>query len=83
MIEPRSILLQSDTIRRYDLFVPGEPVYVTEKIHGECMRVTFHDGRIQVGSRDEWKKQHNDIIEKDENGEVHIVGQEEELSEWW
>jgi len=38
------------------------------------MRVTFHD---------EWKKQHNDIIEKDENGEVHIVGQEEELSEWW
>ena len=63
-----------DTIRRYDLFVPGEPVYVTEKIHGECMRVTFHD---------EWKKQHNDIIEKDENGEVHIVGQEEELSEWW
>jgi RNA ligase (TIGR02306 family) len=50
-----------DTIRRFNhLFTPGEPVYVTEKIHGECMRVTYHDGRMQLGSRDEWKKRTDD-----------------------
>ena len=50
-----------DTIRRYlHLFTPGELVYVSEKIEGECMRVTYHDGRIQLGSRDEWKKKIDD-----------------------
>jgi RNA ligase (TIGR02306 family) len=50
-----------DTIRRFsNLFSPGELVYVSEKIHGEGMRVTYHDGRIQLGSRDEWKKRTED-----------------------
>lgn len=50
-----------DTIRRFlYLFTTGEPVYVSEKIHGEGMRVTYHDGRIQLGSRDEWKKRTDD-----------------------
>lgn len=39
------------------LFVPGEHVFVTEKIHGASGRFTFHDGRMHCGSRTEWKKE--------------------------
>lgn len=42
--------------RRYAaLFVPGEPVVVTEKIHGASGRYAFVDGALHVGSRTEWK----------------------------
>lgn len=45
--------------RRYALnaFVPGEPVMVTEKIHGANARYVFWDGRMHCGSRAEWKKE--------------------------
>lgn len=50
-----------DTIRKFNnLFTPGELVYVTEKIHGECCRFTYHDDEMFVGSREEWQKQTED-----------------------
>lgn len=42
--------------RRYPrLFRPGEPVVVTEKLHGQNVRFTWADGRLRVGSRSRWK----------------------------
>jgi len=45
--------------RRYAqvVFKDGEPVVVCEKIHGASSRVVFHDGKLYVGSRTEWKKE--------------------------
>jgi len=46
-----------DSMRRYNsILQEGEPVIVTEKIHGASSRYCFTDGRIYVGSRNEWKK---------------------------
>ena len=39
------------------LFIEGEDVLVTEKIHGANSRFVFRDGRLWAGSRKEWKKQ--------------------------
>lgn len=39
-----------------DLFVAGEIVYVTEKIHGANARYAFREGRMWCGSRTQWKK---------------------------
>ena len=39
-----------------DLFVPGERVRVTEKIHGASARYMFAEGQMWVGSRTNWKK---------------------------
>ncbi|MFE0462159.1 RNA ligase (ATP) [Kitasatospora sp. NPDC058965] len=35
------------------VFEPGEPVVLTEKVHGSCCLLTFHaaDGRVQVSSK--------------------------------
>lgn len=51
-----------DAGQRYaqQLFVPGEPVVVTEKIHGENARFVFSGGRMHCGSRTEWKKMYAD-----------------------
>lgn len=46
-----------------DLFVPGEPVIVTEKINGESARYTYQEGRMWVGSRTEWKRPLNESVE--------------------
>ncbi|WP_418956173.1 RNA ligase (ATP) [Streptomyces tritici] len=43
-----------ENIQRYpDVFEPGEPVTVTEKLHGTACLVTYHagDGRVQVSSK--------------------------------
>lgn len=46
-----------DTARRYaDCFVVGEPVHVTEKLHGTSARYVWNDGRMFAGSRKEWKR---------------------------
>jgi len=37
------------------VMVPGEPVVVTEKIHGSNARFVFEDGKMFVGSRQLWK----------------------------
>ena len=45
-----------DNMRRYaEIFTYGEPVMVTEKIHGANSRYCFLDGRMWCGSRGEWK----------------------------
>lgn len=45
-------------LRRYpDAFVNGEEVVITEKIHGENMRLYRDlDGKLWVGSRTKWKR---------------------------
>jgi len=43
-----------DNIQRYpDIFTPGEPVVLTEKLHGSACLVTYfaEDGRVQVSSK--------------------------------
>jgi RNA ligase (TIGR02306 family) len=39
------------------LFHEGEPILVVEKVHGEHHRVVFHDGKLFVGSREQWKNE--------------------------
>lgn len=36
----------------------NEPVVVFEKIHGASSRYVYHDGKLHVGSRTEWKKEY-------------------------
>ena len=46
-----------DSLRRFaHVFVEGEPVWVTEKIHGANARFCYADGRMRAGSRGTWKK---------------------------
>jgi RNA ligase (TIGR02306 family) len=43
-----------ENLKRFpDVFAPGEPVVVTEKVHGSCCLLTFHadGGRVQVSSK--------------------------------
>jgi RNA ligase (TIGR02306 family) len=47
-----------EPLRKYvHVFEPGEPVIVTEKIHGANGRFVYHDGRMWCGSRTEWKRE--------------------------
>lgn len=48
-----------DSLRRYAAaFVPGEPVLVTEKIHGANARFLYLEGEgYYCGSRTEWKRE--------------------------
>lgn len=48
-----------DSFQRYaqQMFVEGEPVFVTEKIHGANGRWVFEKGEFFCGSRTEWKKE--------------------------
>ena len=52
-----------------DVLVPGEDVWVSEKIHGANGRWAWHGGRLYCGSRSLWKAQ------KDRNGEM--------TDSWW
>jgi len=48
-----------ENLRRYcDLFIPGEPVVATEKIHGANARFVWSasESRMYCGSRGEWKR---------------------------
>jgi RNA ligase (TIGR02306 family) len=51
-----------DAFRRYAqlVFHEGEPVIVTEKIHGANARYVYHNGQMYCGSRTEWKKEFPD-----------------------
>jgi RNA ligase (TIGR02306 family) len=40
----------------------GEPVYVTEKIHGASARYTFQDDRMWASSHREWKRRADGIL---------------------
>jgi RNA ligase (TIGR02306 family) len=52
-----------DSFQRYasQLFVPGEQVFVSEKLHGANGRWVFHNGQFYAGSRTEWKKEFSTI----------------------
>lgn len=46
-----------DAFRRYHhVFIPGETVFISEKIHGANSRYTFRD-KMYCGSRTEWKRE--------------------------
>ena len=52
-----------DSLRRYgSVFEKGEPVWITEKIHGTSARYCWWDGRIWCGSRTEWKREDEKIV---------------------
>ncbi len=52
-----------EELRRYArLFVPGEPVWITEKVHGANGRWVFVDGEMHAASRTEWKRKADEII---------------------
>lgn len=46
-----------ESLQRFpSIFNPGEPVIVTEKIHGANARYLFQDGIFYIGSRTRWLK---------------------------
>ena len=52
-----------DSLRRYrHVFQDGEPVQVTEKIHGANSRFSCVNGRMWCGSRSEWKRESADNL---------------------
>lgn len=61
-----------DAGRRYaqQVFRPGEPVVVTEKIHGANARYVYHNGQMYCGSRTEWKKEYPSFDHVTEDGLV-------------
>jgi RNA ligase (TIGR02306 family) len=47
-----------ENARRFaHVFDPGEPVWVTEKLHGASARYVCRDGAMFCGSRTEWKRE--------------------------
>lgn len=52
-----------ETAYRYPhIFVNGEPVWVTEKIHGANARFCFDGEKMHCGSRVEWKVERDDVL---------------------
>lgn len=48
-----------DAFRKYHkLLIPGEKIWLTEKIHGCNARYVYKDGAMHCGSRTEWKKEY-------------------------
>jgi RNA ligase (TIGR02306 family) len=51
-----------ENIENYpDILEDGEPVIVTEKIHGTSARYVYHDGQLHIGSRKTWKVISSDL----------------------
>ncbi len=42
--------------RHGDALIPGELVVISEKLHGANAKYAFRDGRMYVGSRNQWKR---------------------------
>jgi RNA ligase (TIGR02306 family) len=59
--------------RRYaqQAFEPGEPVVVSEKLHGANARYVYSCGKMHCGSRTEWKKEYPSYEHLSEEGIVH------------
>ena len=52
-----------ESLRRYlDVFAAGEPVVVTEKIHGASAKYAFCEDRMWCGSRTQWKREEGKSI---------------------
>lgn len=46
-----------ENLKKYrHLLKDGEPVYVTEKLHGTNARYVWHEDRLYCGSRTQWRK---------------------------
>ena len=46
--------------RHMNVFEPGEPVFITEKIHGANARYCYEGGRMRVASRNLWRRESKD-----------------------
>lgn len=55
---------------------PGEPVVVTEKIHGSNARFVFFDGHMYAGSRTQWKSATSTCVWR------KALAQHPEIEEW-
>src|SRR5262249_6178740 len=44
------------------VFVPGEQVVITEKLHGANARLVYSNGELFVGFRTQWKKEHEKCL---------------------
>lgn len=52
-----------ENMRRWpDVFQPGEPVVITEKLHGANSRFIYKDGRLWVGSHNTAKKPNDSVM---------------------
>lgn len=52
-----------DPLRRFPhLFTPDEPCFVTEKVHGQNVRVVYLDGKIYVGNRAVWYEENDTLF---------------------
>lgn len=60
------------------MFEPGEPVWVTEKIHGANGRWLFDGERFYAGSRTEWKKHPGDPSLNNE-----VLTHVQNMNMWW
>lgn len=47
--------------RNPGLFTEGEPVVITEKLHGCNARFVWHNGKLHVGSRTVWREPDNSV----------------------
>lgn len=47
-----------------DAIAPGEPVVVTEKIHGTNARFVWDGGRLHLGSRTQWRKSGEGVLSR-------------------
>ncbi len=57
---PPGVFLKYDVENGYkyqNVFQEGEPVVVTEKLHGSSAKYVFNDGVMYCGSRTQWKKE--------------------------
>jgi hypothetical protein len=45
-----------------NVLIPGEPVIVTEKLHGSQARYVYKDGQMHVGSRNFWKAPNSSCV---------------------
>lgn len=88
-----------DAGRRYSeqMFVDGEDLIITEKLHGQNWRGVFTDGNLHIGSRTLWKKEfpsyshitleslEEKIEDKEKALQVYnkIQYQDKKISVWW
>lgn len=63
----KSVKYDLEAFRRYhEVFIPGEPVVVTEKVDGASARYVFCDGEMHCGSRTEWKRMYPKLFTVEE-----------------
>lgn len=62
---PAGVFNHSYDVENYNrflgLFNDGEEVIASEKIHGSSLKAAWTDNRLYVGSRNEWKKESDNI----------------------